>query len=285
MKKISPILLFCILLSLFSCNNNRNQSITPKDETQKLSRKEKDIQDSINWENTLKQSLNGAIDSLGKHIYDKNFEKTYQVEAWNVDYGFEMNVGIRMGNLFSNSQKHLLINLTQSDINTYLYLFKVNNDQLLPLLHHKQEAMTFMNDTIFDVNGDGSKDFVVHWYPNSGCCLAESYVVYLNLEKQGVFSSAYDFINPTFSPTEKIIRGMDYGQPGNAELYKYKWNGLNIDTIEYIFPSHIKENHYRKVLKKKDVWNEDKGILLKSIPKEYQNIEGYDWFLNNLNEK
>ena len=27
--------------------------------------------------------------------------------------------------------------------------------------------MTYIRDTIFDVNGDGYKDFLVHWYPNS----------------------------------------------------------------------------------------------------------------------
>ena len=42
-------------------------------------------------------------------------------------------------------------------------------------------------------------------------------------------------INPTFSPKEKIIRGVGYGHPGETEMYKYKWNGNTIDTMEYVY--------------------------------------------------
>ena len=38
-------------------------------------------------------------------------------------------------------------------------------------------------------------------------------------------SNNFEFINPTFSPKEKIIRGVCYGHPSETEMYKYKWNG------------------------------------------------------------
>jgi hypothetical protein len=41
-------------------------------------------------------------------------------------------------------------------------------------------------------------------------------------------------MNPTFSPKEKIIRGICYGQAGDTEMYKYKWRGRHIDTLEFI---------------------------------------------------
>ncbi len=39
-------------------------------------------------------------------------------------------------------------------------------------------------------------------------------------------------MNPIFYPKEKVIRGMEYGS--DAPLYKYRWNNLKIDTVEYI---------------------------------------------------
>ncbi len=55
-----------------------------------------------------------------------------------------------------------------------------------------------------------------------------------NLLALKAFSKNFEFINPTFSPKEKIIRGICYGHPSKTEMYKYKWNGETIDTLEYI---------------------------------------------------
>ena len=85
------------------------------------------------------------------------------------------------------------------------------------------------------------------------------------------------FINPTFSPSEKLIRGIDYGQPGEVPLYKFKWVGYKVDTIEYILPDTTKERYH--VFKHwRDFDNPKAGRFLTSVPKEYHKIESYDWF-------
>ena len=87
---------------------------------------------------------------------------------------------------------------------------------------------------IQNINRDLLKDFVVNWYGNTGCCLKAFSNVYLLRTAQKTFSNNFEFINPTFSPKEKIIRGICYGHPGETEMYKYKWNHEKVDTLEYI---------------------------------------------------
>lgn len=100
------------------------------------------------------------------------------------------------------------------------------------------------------------------------------------------FSGSFEFINPTFSPEEQIIRGVCYGHPGETEMYKYKWNKETVDTVEYIYyekndkgkktgklivSNNLPSRHNYKVLKR-----------LSYMPDEYKRIEGYDWFTDNL---
>lgn len=69
-----------------------------------------------------------------------------------------------------------------------------------------------------------------------------------------------------------MIRGLRYGY--SAPLYKYKWNGAKVDTIEYIyFPDSLNGNHF--IRRKHEDLNE-KGEILKRLPEEYKKI-GYGW--------
>jgi len=138
--------------------------------------------------------------------------------------------------------------------------------------------MTYIQDTIYDANGDGYNDFLVHWYPSSGCCRRNVYNVYLNQPDKGIFTHDYQFMNPTFSAKEKVIRGVEYGHPGEVGLYKYKWNGLQIDTIEFIYPDAKNLGQFIKTKKRTYSPTEKEGVVLKSVPEEYLKIESYKWF-------
>jgi hypothetical protein len=142
--------------------------------------------------------------------------------------------------------------------------------------------MTYVNDTIRDINGDGLNDFVVNWYGASGCCLKAFSNIYLLQHDKKAFTENFKFINPTFSPKEKIIRGVCYGHPGETEMYKYKWNGEQIDTLEYVsYEKNDKGEKTGKILISTDRPDGDKFKTLRvlnSVPKEYRKIEGYDWF-------
>ncbi|MGZ3753504.1 MAG: hypothetical protein ACXVAU_19620, partial [Mucilaginibacter sp.] len=111
----------------------------------------------------------------------------------------------------------------------------------------------------------------------SGCCRRDIYDVYIYQKGSGAFTKEYEFINPTFSPSEKVVRGVGYGQPGATELYKYKWNGLKVDTVEFIFPDTAGSKYYT-TNRTVNLWLPDKCRLLSAIPKEYHSIKSYDWF-------
>jgi hypothetical protein len=185
---------------------------------------------------------------------------------------------MKMDTLFSAKYKYLIIHRNSpSLINIDVYIKRDNKFE--KVITHEESNLTYVNDTIQDVNGDGQKYFLVNWYGNNGCCLKNFYIVYLLHADNGTFSQNYEFINPTFSAKEKVIRGVRYGQPGETELYKFKWNGLKVDTVEYIYPDIRRKGHYLKSDRLPYASKSAKETILKDVPTEYKNIYGYNWFL------
>lgn len=283
MKKLFQ-LLFLITL-LFSCeekvkenHEKKGEKIpleTPK-ETSKKQRQKKINQrgylDSLRMDEILKEALSISKNKISEGAFKKEYESIPD------DSSMIYEVNIDYGNLFSKNINHLLIkrmNSWEAQIDVFLN----NNGNLQHILNRELDGMTYLRDTMKDVNGDGRLDFLVHWYPVSGCCRRDVYNVYLQSEKN-TFSEDYRFINPTFYPKEKIIRGVMYGHPGEMGLYKYAWNDLNVDTIEFIYPNQIDtlNRHFFKTKKWMYLTEENERIKLKKIPSEYHDIESYDWF-------
>jgi len=139
---------------------------------------------------------------------------------------------------------------------------------------------TFINSGIKDLDGDGFVDYFIHWYPSSGCCRRNVYDVYRYQAETNKFAKGIQFINPTFFAKEHLVRGVTYGHAGEVPLYKYKWNGRKLDTIEYIYPADtIKEKFYR-VKRFGDKNDPKKRETLNAVPKEYRKLDGYDWFMS-----
>jgi hypothetical protein len=230
--------------------------------------------DSIKLNEVLENALNFGKKNINSNFYKKNYDTL-------INDSTIVKVEIKLGWLFSKNNKHILICRTSYD-DMYFDIFKIEKGQFEHVLNFKNiYTPDFANHSIKDVNGDGLKDFIVHWYPSSGCCRRNIYDVFLNLNKSGRFTAQYRFINPTFSIKEKIIRGVLYGHPGEVGLYKYKWNGFNtVDTIEFIYPdrSDTLNRHYIKTVKRLYSSKNIKKINLKSVPKEYLNIESFEWF-------
>lgn len=216
----------------------------------------------------LDQLLDEALEMAGKHIHQKTFSTQFDTIT---DQEFEVSAKLSMGNLFSNRLKHLIIQ--RHIIGEYYFdIYLIKDNQFEKVLSHIEGEITYVSDTIQDVNGDGYKDFLIDWYGSSGCCLKNFYYVYLFQPESGTFSECHLFINPTFSAREKIVRGVLYGYPGQTGLYKYKWNETQIDTIEFIYPDETAKGMYIRTDKK------GRETKLKNVPEEYRNIYGYDWF-------
>ena len=138
-------------------------------------------------------------------------------------------------------------------MNVSIDIYSNNGKKFKKILSHKEWTLTYVNDAIRDINGDGLKDFVVNSYGATGCCLKAFSDIYLLKKDKKEFSKGFEFINPTFSPEEKVIRGVEYGHPGQTEIYKYKWNGEVVDTLEYVYydtdeegKKNWKNNYFKK---------------------------------------
>lgn len=287
MNAITNILTLLTAIFLLACGKTANQeermhievdSIQTihiekqltKEERQKRKEEEYRI-DSLRLDAALKD----ALKVVQTAFRTKEFTKQYEFQA--DDSSYAISIEIVMGRLFKNGQKYFLLR-RHVPWATYLDLYKIKDEKAEKLIEREQRGMTYVRDTIFDVNGDEHNDFLVHWYPSSGCCRRNVYNVYLNQPDKGNFTLDYEFINPTFSAKEKIIRGVEYGHPGEVGLYKYKWNELQVDTIEFIYPDVNNKGQYIKTKTSTYKPTEKEGVVLNAVPKEYQKIQSYEWF-------
>jgi hypothetical protein len=279
MKTTLILLIIGILTIFISCGRSNGKKKNPAVATKNSPSKPVKIDeqkhlDSIRLDKVLKAALELANHQFGKEL----FNQKYKVSS----NGIPISVDMDLGYFFSKTIPHLIVRRTDPN-NIYLDVYSKGKHSFEKVLSHEQWTMTYVNDTIRDINGDGLKDFVVNWYGSTGSCLkAFSNVYLLRTDKKG-FSKNLEFINPTFSPSEKIIRGVCYGHPGETELYKYKWNNEIVDTLEYIsFQKNSKGIKTGKVIITNDLpYSKQCKTLnvLNSVPSEYQQIEGYDWFI------
>lgn len=287
MKKtviISTIGLMILVCSFGQPIDNRIVSSNEQESTQiKLEKREKEriekrrkIEEEDRFDSIrLSKVLDKALIIASRNIDLKSFTLEFDSE---LDSNFIVTTTMKMDTLFSTKYKYLIIHRNSpSLINIDVYIKRDNKFE--KVITHEESNLTYVNDTIQDVNGDGQKDFLVNWYGNNGCCLKNFYIVYLLHADNGTFSQSYEFINPTFSAKEKVIRGVRYGQPGETELNKFKWNGLKVDTVEYIYPDIRRKGHYLKSDRLPYASKSAKETILKDVPTEYKNIYGYNWFL------
>lgn len=227
----------------------------------------------------LDKVLTEALEIATQNIDKGNFKKEYQTVPDSICI---VKVGINFGLSFTKEFPHLVIRRSAPS-ETYIDVYSLNEGKFERVVSHVQSCMTYVNDTIQDINGDRLNDFVVNWYGSAGCCLKGFSEVYLMRNDKKTFSSDFQFINPTFSPKEKMIRGVCYGHPGQTAMYKYKWNGEAIDTLEYVyFETNTTGEHTGKVIvsKYREYSDSTKTVKrLNSVPNEYKKIEGYDWFM------
>lgn len=237
---------------------------------------EQDIADSIRLDKVLQDALKIANQNITK----VKFSKKYEISSDSIPVSVEINLDY----YFTKASPHLIIR--RNDPSTiYIDIYFKGDNKFEKVVSNKQWSLTYVNDTISDINGDGLNDFVVNWYGASGCCLKAFSNVYLIRQDKKAFSENFEFINPTFSAIEKIIRGICYGHPGETEMYKYKWNGEKVDTVEYVsYEKNEKGVKTGKVIISKDILYDNRVKpfkLLNSVPTEYRKIEGYDWFTGN----
>jgi hypothetical protein len=292
MKTILYILIFGLITIFFSCgqpNDKKNyavvktdtlQTFLDKKEKERIEKRKKIVEQNLADSTRLDKILQDALKIANQNYYKDKFIEKYEVLIDSIP----ISIDIKSDYFFTKANPHLIIRRNDPS-NIYIDVYSKGDNKYEKVVSHKEWSLTYVNDTIRDINGDGLNDFIVNWYGSSGCCLKAFSNVYLLRQNQKAFSENFEFINPTFSPKEKIIRGICYGQPGETEMYKYKWNGEKVDTLEYVsYQRNHKGIKTGKIVISSDESYSDKYKILKilnSVPKEYRKIEGYDWFTGN----
>ena len=224
--------------------------------------------------------LQEALKIANQNIDKDRFVQKYEVSSDCIPISVEIDLDYH----FTKANPHLIIRRSELSV-IYIDIYTKIDGKFEKVLSHEQWTMEYVDDTVLDINGDGLNDFVVNWYGSNGCCLKAFSNVYLLRADKISFSNDFEFVNPTFSPKEKIVRGVCYGHPGETEMYKYKWNGEQIDTLEYVSYQKNEEGvKTGKIIISTGGQYDNKSKLLRvldSVPKEYREIQGYDWFTGN----
>ena len=182
-------------------------------------------------------------------------------------------VQVEHGNLFTNGVKHAYFKY-EAKSGTHVKIFSLASTQPRLILYYDIGSMNFISDSIFDINGNGMRDFAVHWYPSSGCCLADAFDCYVYNAETDKFSKQFHILNPTFRPENKTTFSMDYGHPGETMFYEFKWDDK--DSMDTLL-TYAWESNEQKAIEIID-FKTHTTTLTKSIPDKLKSLHGYDWF-------
>lgn len=180
------------------------------------------------------------------------------------------------GQVFSNSINHKYIRLSNFS-GTYIQVYSDKDNYDNPIFSERLGWMNFVSDSIFDINGDKVTDLTIHWYPSSGCCLAEIYDCYIYDEKTDQFSEKVEIPNPTFYPKSSLTFSMTYGHPGETEFYEFKWIKNTLDTLNSY--KWNDRTHERLILTD---FKSGSKTNLDEIPIKLEDLYGFEWFIMRL---
>jgi len=265
---MTRVYLFILTMLIWSCNQNQNSS----DESLELEKHEVQVPESSEKMDSI------SVDTDSLNVVETIYKLTRSQEA-NIEND---SVTLLTGQVFSSLISHKYIRLSNFS-GTYIYVYSEKDNYQEPIYSERLGWMNFVSDSIFDINGDKIIDLAIHWYPSSGCCLADIYDCYIYDEKTDQFSEKVEIPNPTFYPKRSLTFSMTYGHPGETEFYEFKWTKNKLDTLSSYewngrTHEHIILTDY-KLGKKTD---------LNEIPNKLEVLYGFEWFmmrLKNVEEK
>ena len=181
---------------------------------------------------------------------------------------FSYNNILSYGNIFNNNQNYLIINKDVDKEKTY-YVYK--NDSLNELFRYSVSGgARFLSDTIYDVNKDSYLDLLVKSRFRSNT-ISDFYIQ----TKDSKFNVPLKTYNTTLKGNE-LLGCLRFNSP-IVKFYKFKWNGISLDTIKWVAYDSSKEQKKYFVSKKMVNFNvnDDAEYYIGLNKEEYE-------FLNQL---
>lgn len=123
------------------------------------------------------------------------------------------------------------------DAGYYKYFFW-NTGRNMPVLFLQDSipVVEFVSDTLFDVNGDNTKDLLVNGQFMNGQCAPRYSKLFCFDRTTNVFIEipiVRTIPNPKFFPSKKLLTG-EIDCMMRTDIYKFRWLGLKLDTISII---------------------------------------------------
>lgn len=178
MKKIQSLTVFILILCT-ACRQSKNQEKVNIWKTEETNNKPKELltaierQKQIAEENRIdslrfEMALQDAFKIAKPAFKSDRFKKEYELQP--DDSSFSIKMELLVDHLFDDDKKYFLIrrHAPWGPLVTYINLYEIIDGKTKKIIEREQYG--YIRDTIFDVNGDNYKDFLVHWYPAVGCC-------------------------------------------------------------------------------------------------------------------
>jgi hypothetical protein len=97
-------------------------------------------------------------------------------------------------------------------------------------------------DTLIDMNGDGHDDLLIEFYSPTGTGLKNGAHIYLFDATRGMFvGDPVDLPNLTFNFKDHTLSSYYVGA-GGGYATRFRWKGLDLDTLESIDMEHVELN-------------------------------------------
>jgi hypothetical protein len=264
-RELIPVLVIAILTS---CSQNRDNVQHPEPKADLIIKKDTSTK-KINYK---PKTDNEYYDSLERDdiIRTNNILKHISDEIYNnSNYTITTDsFAVKSGNLFTTEIHHSHIHL-QSSLGYDLIQITNSNK----ILFSEKYFNTYCGDTIFDVNNDGFNDFLLKWYPSSGCCVANIFDVYIYNSNTDTFNYKIELINPTFIPNESMVICVGYGWPGEMKASKIDLSEHKADTIEIL--NNIGTE--KPIIRRYNII-EDRVDTIYHLPEYYRNAEYINLF-------
>jgi hypothetical protein len=197
-------------------------------------------------------------------------EKIIETNALNIEND---SVIYKAGKIFHTQIEHKYIRYSNHS-GVYIRVYSKQDNYKKPILNTSLYWMNFVSDSIFDIDGDLTNDLALHWYPSSGCCLADIFNCYIYDKKKNSFRAKTEITNPTFYPKESKTYSMDYNHPGETNFYEIIWTKIGIDTLKsYAW----KDNTQKNIV----IYDFNTGKLIETgeMPAELKKLNGIEWFM------
>lgn len=258
-------------------NSSKDTVITPDDsgnsEVQRIYEENSGLGDTVN-----NQIISEALSYATAHLKEGEF--THELST-PVENGDTLRTFLSYGHLFEPERTHLYIKCKMGGFRSevLVHIYMLDKGKFREIQSANISETSFVGDSIGDINGDKLKDYMQITYASAGCCLRNKYTVYQYNAGTGLFGQVHHFMNPDFFPDEKIIRGVEYGHPGEVPLYKLRWKDTIVEPVEYIYRDPKNKNQFIRTKVQSYPPDKKSGEVLKQVPAEYLHIEGYDWFM------